>query len=146
MFSPLSDMIGEATGLWKSVPKHPVILALAIKDLLAKEEWSPEQPKLRAAMKRAREELLSLQFAVGPYFDALDRADEIIFTFDRAAWDRIYADVDGCIPLMMAIRATPPRTDALDDLWRRKETASTLRIAACETKPVKRTKRAKGPD
>jgi hypothetical protein len=60
MFNPTMDIVGSATGLWKELPKHPVILALAIKRLIAVQKFSPDPRELREAIKLAGEKVASL--------------------------------------------------------------------------------------
>ena len=50
MFSPMNDIIGEGMGLWKPICKHPVVLALAIKKLIATSVFTPSPSELREAM------------------------------------------------------------------------------------------------
>lgn len=47
MFSPANDAIGQVTGLWKAIPKHPVVLGLTIKNLILTSVFSPAPCELR---------------------------------------------------------------------------------------------------
>jgi len=169
LFNPINDAVGEASGLWKPISKHPLVLALAIKRLIATSVFSPSPSELRDAMNLAKERLSALGSYAGQFLALINKADEIIFTFDRPAWDAAYADVRSGIPLEMqgmlfgeepdadddgnAI-APSPRWQALNDLWEAKHAAeeaeqeaqtnaaeSSNRIAACKTKPTKRTRK-----
>jgi hypothetical protein len=90
----------------------------------------------------------------GQWLELLTKADEIIFAFDRPAWDAAYAEVNSKIPLVMQAQLfdeesyedseATPRWQALDDLTKRQTEEATQRIAACKTTPAKRTRKPKG--
>ena len=91
MFNPITHHIGSATGLWEPVSRHPVVLALAIKKLLARSVFAPSPSELREAMIEAHRRIGVLQQYAQRWLDLLDHADQITFQFDRAAWDATYA-------------------------------------------------------
>jgi hypothetical protein len=149
--------------LWKPISKHPLVLALAIKRLIATSVFSPSPSELRDAMKLAKEKLSALGGYAGQFLALVNKADEIIFTFDRPTWDAAYADVRSEIPLQMQGllfeeepctdddgNAIPPspRWQALNELWETKHEAEEAagliegpRIAACNAAPAKRTRK-----
>jgi hypothetical protein len=65
-----------------------------------------------------------------PWIDKLCRADEIVFTFDRPAWDAAYANASSDVPLPMQGQLfyeepgeddpPSPRWLALNALWQAK--------------------------
>src|SRR5262245_17351644 len=81
-----------ATGLWKPLDKHPLILAIAIKQLVASAVFT-SPAELRAAMTRVRERLETLLWAMQYLGDIIERADKLVFVGDRAAWGVAYADI-----------------------------------------------------
>jgi len=115
--------------------------------------FTPSPSELREAMKLARGKLDALAGYAGEWLELLKEADEIIFAFDRAAWDAVYANVDSKVPLAMRGDfyfdedgdKPLPRFEALNVLWEQKhaaeEAATSARIAACKATPAKRTTR-----
>ena len=165
MFTPVSNIVGVATGLWKPVSTHPVVLALAIKRLFARKVFEPSECELREAMQEAWGRLLTLADRSEEWIKAVARADEIIFELDRPAWQMDYANVGSSVPLMMQDElgeddapTQTPRWRALNELWEARyaiEEAAELarlveaeskhrRIAACKPPVAKRTKRGEG--
>jgi hypothetical protein len=173
LFNPINDKVGCSSRLWKPVSKHPVVLALAIKRLIAKSKFVPSPSELRETMSLVIEKLAGagLGGAAQRYIEAVEEADKIVFALDRAAWTAMYASagINSQVPLAMQGRledeepgedehgnpiAPSPRWRALNDLWEAKleaEEAAELveasesqpRIAACDVPPAKRTRKAK---
>lgn len=156
LFNPVTDVVGRASGLWKPVSKHPAILALAIKRLLATQVFTPSPSELIEAMKHVEDRLGCLEHYANQWLESLYRADDIVFTFDRPAWEAAYANVSSKIVRMMQERlcgeepgedddgnpiAPSQRWQALDDLIKAKEAPQ--RVAACKKSPAKRTHKAK---
>src|SRR5262245_60395573 len=57
IFSPTSNALGRATGLWKPVPLHPTFLALAIKHLMAAKTFEPSESELREALANVKNQV-----------------------------------------------------------------------------------------
>jgi hypothetical protein len=171
IFHPMNDVIGETTGLWKPVCKHPIVLALAIKKLIATQKWSPTPSELREAMKEVQGHIQTRADWLCTFVDWMGKAEKIVFEFDRPAWEAACARHDSGVVLSLRDlrndgpsedtdeNGNPefppsPRWQALDDLAKAKLAAeeaaeSTPRIAACKTTVGKRTrkpKREKGSD
>jgi hypothetical protein len=164
IFSPASNALGKALGLWKPAPTHPAILAIAIKQLMAAKVYEPAEAELREALDKVEQRLALRRWYVGQWIDKLCRADEIVFTFDRPAWDAAYANASSDVPLQMQGQLfyeepgeddpPSPRWLALNALWEAKLEAeqaaelveasdSEARIAACKAAPAKRTRKPK---
>jgi hypothetical protein len=164
IFSPASNALGKALGLWKPAPTHPAILAIAIKQLMAAKVYEPAEAELREALDKVEQRLALRRWYVGQWIDKLCRADEIVFTFDRPAWDAAYANASSDVPLQMQGQLfyeepgedDPPSPHwlALNALWEAKLEAeqaaelveasdSEARIAACKAAPAKRTRKPK---
>src|SRR4030095_4716992 len=119
MFNPVNDAIGTATGLWKPITKHPLVLAIAIKQLIATSVFTPSPAELREAMKHASERISSRKAWTSQWLELINQADAIVFAFDRAGWDAAYAKVDGKTALYMSGTAEledSPRLAALEAL------------------------------
>jgi hypothetical protein len=147
LFNPIDSILGESTGLWESVPKHPLILALAVKARIAKSPFvSPSE---------LRTEMITVWNKLGLLFNGLDRslewlrkADRHLFDHDRAAWEVAYTRVGSDVPLHMPPPGCwededEPYRHALEKLWKVKAAAESLPAAACKAKPMKRTRKAK---
>jgi hypothetical protein len=150
LFNPINDTIGAETGLWEPVSKHPLVLAIAIKKLIATSVFTPSPSELREAMKLATRKLDSLASYTCEWLDLLQKADAILFEFDRDSWNVAYANVGSKIALAISDRAieNDDRMTVLNKLWEAKqeheEVAERVRIAACKTAPAKRSRKPKG--
>jgi len=145
LFNPIDSILGESTGLWQPVPKHPLILALAVKARIAKSPFvSPSE---------LREEMIAVQKKLRLLFNGLERslewlrkADRYLFDHDRAAWEAAYTRVGTALympPPGEWDEEDEPYHYALEKLWEAKEAAESLPAVACKTKPAKRTRKAK---
>jgi hypothetical protein len=101
LFNPMNDTIGSPSRLWKPVSKHPVVLALAVKRLIATSKFMPAPSELRDTMELVVEKLSSLGACTQMFIEAVEKADAIVFAFDRPAWNASYARVSSQVPLAM---------------------------------------------
>jgi hypothetical protein len=60
IFSPASNALGPALGLWESAPAHPVILAITIKQLMAAKTFEPAEAELREALGKVKQRLSAI--------------------------------------------------------------------------------------
>jgi hypothetical protein len=119
VFDPLNNMIGAATRLWKPVPTHPLILALAVNQLRAEKIFDPKEAELRAALHSVHARLKSMALALDSWLSEASSRDRMVYTHDREAWRRDYSDVRGTVPLAMAVQSFDvSRQEALDEIWR----------------------------
>jgi hypothetical protein len=139
MFDPLNDMLGKKTGLWKPVCKHPVVLALAIKKLIATSVFAPTPSELREAMETATQKLQAAKRQLGNFLAWMIQADKIVFAFDRAAWEAAYARLDSRGPLAMVAHSDygnqegdGERCAALEKIWEPKHEAEEAAELAAE--------------
>jgi hypothetical protein len=164
IFSPASNALGPALGLWESAPAHPVILAITIKQLMAEKTFEPSEHELREVLSKVKQRLSVIGDWTWRWRENLDEWDRRIFKCDRPAWDKAYTNVVD-IKVVLAMRewselmgegpceedgefpATPgePRWQALDDLVKTKAAIpkSGPREAACEAKVAKRARSAR---
>jgi hypothetical protein len=145
IFSPASNALGSALRLWKPVPRHPVVLAIAVKQLMASKTFEPAEAELREALGKVHQRLQNLQSWTDRWLEKLDYADNTVFTFDRPAWEAAYADLDNKIAVAMRDCVgdeddDTARWQALEDLIQGKRALEQPRRAACATKPAKRTR------
>jgi hypothetical protein len=101
MFNPANDAIATSTELWEPVSKHPLVLALAIKHLIATSVFAPAPSELREAMTKAKYRLGVLTRYCEETYEIVEHADEIVFTLDRQAWDAAYARVSAEVAIVM---------------------------------------------
>ena len=156
MFNPANDVLGCITKV-ERINRHPLILASAIKKLIATAKFT-SCAELHEAMQSVEHfigiQVWHLEFMT----ERIYLADAILFEQDRTAWDKAYANVDCEVVLAMRessemmgegpfpedgeFPATPgsPRWQALDDLVKAK---SQPRRVACETTVAKRTRKPK---
>jgi hypothetical protein len=125
LFNPVNDAVGLGSGLWAPVSKHPVVLALAIKRLVATSVFTPSPAELRSAMKRARDSLGMLARYAESFAELIGHADEMVFAVDRPAWDSAYTSVSANVITAMrdSIDDDDARVAALDQLAKAKLSA-----------------------
>ena len=115
VFSPASNALGHALGLWKPAPTHPVILALAINQLRAEKTFEPAKSELREALAKVEQRLSVHRGYLSQWLEKLERADAIVFAFDRPAWDAAYANVGWNVTAAMEEIAHFSSVDESDD-------------------------------
>ena len=150
MFSPLNEVVGDVTDLWEPISRHPLILALAIKKIIADSVFT-SAAELRKAMIKVQRKIESRARTLKYLLDLTSRADEIVWTFDRPAWEAAYGSVGVRVPLAMMVHRREHKGDArwlaLNELWEAKLAAECeadtepARAAACERKSAKRSSR-----
>jgi hypothetical protein len=158
LFNPLNDAIGRSTGLWKPVSKHPIVLALAVKHLIATSVFSPSPSELRAAMRLVVDKLSTLAGSAQQFVELVEHADAIAFEFDRGSWDAMHlcaavsSDDVAAVEEASDERPGSPRRDALGMHANKKFDAEQAqfpapeepaREAACAVAPAKRTRKLK---
>jgi hypothetical protein len=87
-----ADQIGAATGLWTPVSTHPVILALAVRQLINTAVFT-SVAELRTAMLEERRSIVHLYNATDRWLDLLRNSDRCVFEHDRDEWMRAYQGV-----------------------------------------------------
>jgi hypothetical protein len=93
MLTPDSDVIGEATGLWRPINNHhPVVVALAIRKLVYGSIFTSVD-ELRTALRAARNSIVWLLQDADRWMKLLRASDRVVFECDRDAWMLAYQDV-----------------------------------------------------
>jgi hypothetical protein len=149
IFSPASNAIGTALGLWAAAPTHPAFLAIAIRQLMAAKVFEPSESELREALAAVERKLSTLAAVVDQWLARAERADEIVFEYDRRAWTAAYAAMNSKVALAMRDRLVEEPADNDQSPSTRWQALNALalplpgpsREAACEVKPAKRTTR-----
>jgi hypothetical protein len=130
-----------------------VILALAIKQLMAAKLFEPVESELREALAKVQQKLVGRHKMLSHWCAKVERADALVYAFDRPTWDAAYANLPSDVPLaMLAIvdDEQSARWRVLDQIWDKKYMAeeaaarevAKLREAACDAKPpAKRTRK-----
>jgi hypothetical protein len=151
MFSAASNSVGESLGLWKAAPRDPLVLAVAIKQLMASKVYEPAESELREALAKVKQRIGVQGWYVDQWISKLDRADAIVFACDRPAWEQAYAQANSDVVRQMRCQLElkdegpsedededgnpefppSPRWQALHDL---------IEAATCKTKPAKKTR------
>jgi hypothetical protein len=116
IFSPASNALGPALGLWEAAPKHPAILAIAIKQLMAAKTFEPSEAELREALAGVKQRLSMLKGWVWKWQEKFDEIDAWVFKENRAAWDAAYARVNSSAVGLMVERAELGGEGASEDL------------------------------
>jgi hypothetical protein len=142
MFSPMNDIIGEGMGLWKPICKHPIVLALAIKKLIATSVFTPSPSELREAMAKVKSRIDVHAAWLGDFLSWVGKADRLLFEFDRPAWEAAYAGVHSNVAAAMAgwlnqgPGADESRVQALKAIWKEKRKAEQAMLAPPEAKRI----------
>ena len=105
VFSPASNALGSALGLWKPAPTHPVILAVTIKRLMSEKTFEPSEAELREALATVNQRMKMLPFWIGEWIERLDEADRTVFKKNPPAWQAAYANVGSSVLAEMLERA-----------------------------------------
>jgi hypothetical protein len=93
MFAPGADSVALATGLWQPISRHPVVVAIAIQELINTAVFTPTPAEFRAAMVDAKRKLRGLATYAESWLELLQVSDRVVFDFDRPAWEAAYAGV-----------------------------------------------------
>jgi hypothetical protein len=97
-----ADMFNPTNSLGNAVARHPAILAIAIKRILAREKWAPAPCELRAEIFWVRNALNGrLAWWVEPWIEKVEDADAKLFTSDRKVWANAYRSVHSCVAAAM---------------------------------------------
>jgi hypothetical protein len=91
MFNPAMDDINKQLHSRKAMPRHPVILALAVQEWLQTNKWAPSPQELRSTVREIFRRMHNLHYHVEEWLNLLDRADLIVFVQDRSDWESIHA-------------------------------------------------------
>jgi hypothetical protein len=153
MFNPINDVLGHITGL-EQINRHPLVLAIAIKQLIATAKFT-SCAELREAMEKVANSIRIKVWHLEFMMQTIDSADVMLFEQDRATWDETHARVDAAIERKMlrdledlespyenddgVMEPGSPRWQALDDLLKAK---TPKRIAAARKRSD--TKRSVG--
>lgn len=105
MLHPDADVIGDATGLWLPIPKHPLILALAVTKLRNNSVFTPMPAELRREMREANRTVVALANDAERWLNLLRNADRIVFEHDREAWELGYRNVGADVVAAMQDRS-----------------------------------------
>jgi hypothetical protein len=127
---------------------------------MAEKTFEPSEAELREALAKVKQRFEIYVSWLGQWLEVLERADEIVFTFDRPTWDEHYRDLGGSIAAAMLnqlVYEDAPYTDD-DDVdhpgsphWQALNGQSaalpkpeqTSGVAACAKAPAKRTHKLK---
>jgi hypothetical protein len=104
---------------------------------------------LREALAAVERKLSTLAAVVDQWLARAERADEIVFEYDRRAWTAAYAAMNSKVALAMRDRLVEEPADNDQSPSTRWQALNALalplpgpsREAACEVKPAKRTTR-----
>jgi hypothetical protein len=118
MFSPANNLIGEATGLWRPVPRSPTLLALAIKQLEAQTIFEPCEAELRKALDEALQKVNRLKRLADEWLTLLRESDAWMFEHDRDGWRAAHAAVNAHATIALIVEFDQsPHQEALNEVW-----------------------------
>ena len=86
LFDQEIDDLGVSLSLWKEVPRHPVVVALAIHRLFHKQVFAPAPAELCSACRVVANSLKNKRRQALWWLDALVRADFALFEQAPDAW------------------------------------------------------------
>ena len=91
MFDPTINAIGSATEIWKDIPQHPVVIALAILGMMFNTQtFCPAPAELAEACRKARGRLRWQHRYMEDLMQRLCGSEDILFVYDREAWAALY--------------------------------------------------------
>jgi|RhiMethySRZTD1v2_1073278.scaffolds.fasta_scaffold295963_2 hypothetical protein len=94
LFDEDIDSLGSSLNLWEEVPRHPVVVALAIQYLFHKQIFSPVPAELCNACRRVGEMLRQRRRQAAGWLVRLSEEDAYLFTHARDEWDAYYQDAE----------------------------------------------------
>jgi hypothetical protein len=164
MFNPINDILGCITGV-EQINRHPLILAIAIKQLIATAKFT-SCAELREAMAKVVNSIAIDVWRLEYMMEKTHNADAMLFEKDRATWDETHARVDAAIERKMlrdlenvegayedddgVPQSGSPRWQALNDLLKTKKLAAPpqpKRIAAAKKRAeIKRSTKTEKQD
>jgi hypothetical protein len=92
LFDPDIDSLGPSLGLWKEVPRHPIVVALGIQYLFHNQVFAPAPAEFCSACRRVGNVLKSRYRQSTTWLHTLSTADAKLYRDDRDAWASIYSD------------------------------------------------------
>jgi hypothetical protein len=101
MFSESDATLAKVINV-EPLPRHPVVLALGVKRLVATKVFAPAPAEVRKAVLEVRDRIRLLQFDVPPLLKMTRDAERLVFNQDRNAWALPY--MSGKVPSVVAIR------------------------------------------
>jgi hypothetical protein len=163
IFSESNNVLGAATGLWQPVPRHPTLVALAIKQMEAQQIFEPCEAELRKALDAAAKKALRLEHHANDWLRLLRESDRLMFERDRDGWRAAHSDVDSSATLALSFDDDDgsAHQEALRNVWDQKYEAEQeaaraalegeqmvvndhhppKQIAACAARPARRTQK-----
>jgi hypothetical protein len=94
------------------LPRHPVVLALGVKKLIATKVFAPAPTEVRKAMIEVRDRIRLLQFDLPALLKMARQAEQIIFRKVRDEWALPY--VSGTVPRIVAAELVGDGDDSAD--------------------------------
>jgi hypothetical protein len=91
LFDPTVNAIGQSTGLWSEMPRHPVVVAIAVLEMINKQVYNPSSGELKSACRRAHAKLRRQYKCMETMISRLRCAEEILFDHARDEWASMYA-------------------------------------------------------
>lgn len=90
LFDPDVDSVGVSLNLWKEVPRHPVIVALAVQYLFHAQVFTPTPAELCDACRNVGGRLKARYRDTMQWMHQLSKADAELFETVRDEWASIY--------------------------------------------------------
>ncbi len=100
MFSETDTALARVINV-EPLPRHPVVLALAVKKLIATKVFAPAPSELRKALLEVRNRIVRLRCDVSPVLEMARAAERLVFQQDREGWRLPY--VSGDVPSIVAV-------------------------------------------
>jgi hypothetical protein len=161
-----SDQMGIASELWQPMHLSPAKLALACRKLIVTNKFPPRAAELHEACCEADYKLAVAERTVDELVEHVRRHDAVLLAFARDEWERPYLThqyrpvLDRMLELHAIWGIDSETWDQEDDdgnpldpfqalVWAEQAKLALPeppREAACEAKPVKRTRKPKGED
>jgi hypothetical protein len=94
MFNPQHARLGNFTGLWKPPPSHPVVVAMAVMQLLSTSVFAPTPSEVREACERAHEKLRLASMDLRQWLERFAANEATLLLKYPGDWRQAYGPFD----------------------------------------------------
>jgi hypothetical protein len=91
LFDQDVDALGTSLDLWKEVPKHPFVVALAVHYLVREQIFPPVPAELCKACRKVAARLKGRLREIRSWLDTLSHADVVLCKYDHDNWVALYS-------------------------------------------------------
>jgi hypothetical protein len=127
LFDPVIDAVGVGLSLWKEVPKHPVVLALAIQRLFHKQVFQPAPSELIDECHLVAGWLKHYHSKTWDWLQQLSNADACLFEHAREEWNNAYTTPEQLAAAPINLTLVRDEAEIKERKWERDRVIETMK-------------------